>query len=313
MDIRKIAVISLSTQDASSFEDKLEDAAKWVVHAAIMGAQLAVLPEALNLYCGDGPGNPNELHIPDIALDDWQSSCDILVQTAKKNKIALTIPVFVRTEGRLYNSFFLISDKGECLGEYRKRFPTTHELDLGVIPASTDVITWNGLKIGGAICFDSMFRDTFVDQAAQGARLFLMPSLWPGGSQLNHWCHRLGVTCAMAYPAWSRIIDIDGKEKASGGYRSETLRFGFGSPVYCADINFDRECFSANGTQEKIVDIEKYYGERIKIDFDQQNCFFYIESLAPELSISDVKSTFDLISSQEYISNCRKLIEQCRP
>ena len=313
MDIRRIATISLSTQDFPSFESKLEDAVKWVEHAAGMGADLAVLPESLNLYCGDGPDNPIQLNIPDIALEDWQKDCDILVQTAKKNNIALTIPVFNRNEGKLYNSFFLISETGELLGEYRKRFPTTHEIELGVIPGNTDVITWNGLKIAGAICFDSMFEDTFVDQAAAGARLFLMPSLWPGGSQLNHWCRWLSVTCALAYPAWSRIIDIDGEEKVAGGYRSETLRFGFGSPVYCADINFDRECFDCNGTQDKIVDIEKYYGERIDVEFDQHNCVFYIESLDPDLTVSDVKAQFGIITAQEFILNSRKLIDASRP
>ena len=310
MDIRRIAVISLSTEDFPSFESKLEDAAKWVKHAAGMGAALAVLPESINLYCGDGPGNPNHLHIPDIALHDWKKDCEILIETAKQNKIAVTIPVLNWNNGKLYNSFFLISETGECLGEYRKRFPTPGELELGVVPGNTGLLNWNGLEIGGAICFDSMFQETFFDQAAAGARLFLMSSLWPGGSQLNHWCQWLGVTCAMAYPAWSRIIDIDGKEYAQGGYRYETLRFGFGSPVYCADINFDRECFDCNGTQDKIVDIEKCYGERIKVVFDQLNTVFYIESCDPGLKVADIKNRFGIISAREYINNCRNLVKK---
>jgi hypothetical protein len=308
MDIRKIAVISLSSKDYRSFDHKLAEAVKWVEHAAVMGAQLAVLPETLNKYCGDGHGNSNALSISGIVLDAWEASCKVLVKAAKNNRIALTVPVLVRANSRIHNSFFFISETGECLGEYRKRFPTPQELAAGVVPDKTDLIIWNGLKIGGAICFDSMFGQTFTEQAAQGARLFLMPSLWPGGSQLNHWCRELGVTCALAYPAWSRIVDIDGREKVCGGYRNETLRFGFGSPVYCADINFDRECFFANENQDKIIDIEKCYGDKIRIDFDQENCCFYIESVSSKIKIADIKRTFNLISKQDYLNNCHNLI-----
>jgi hypothetical protein len=207
----------------------------------------------------------------------------------------------------LHNSFFFISEKGECLGEYRKRFLTDRELEFGVGIGDTKQMEWNGLKIGGALSFDSMVSETFTDQAAQGARLFLMSSLWPGGSQINHWCRELGVTCALAYPAWSRIVDIDGKEKIAGGYRNETLRFGFGAPVYCADINFDRECFFANDNQLKIVDLERHYGDEIRIEYDQDNCNYYIESLSPDFQMSDVKEKFELISRTDYIKRFRYL------
>jgi predicted amidohydrolase len=304
MDVRRLAVISLSNRDFPTFEAKLHEAVKWLEHAAGNGAQLAVLPETINVYRGDGLGNPVALKIPDIALDDWQTSCAMLIECASRCKMALTIPVFVRAGGHIYNSFFLISAGGKCIGEFRKRFPPPGELDEGVcVGGKTPLMDWNGIKVGGAICFDSMFSETFSEQAEEGARLFLMPSLWPGGSQLNHYCRTLHVTCALSYPAWSRIIDIDGEEKAAGGYRSETLRFGFGSPVYCADINFDRECFLSSGNQSKIVEIEKFYGARIKVEFNQQDCEFYVESLDHELSISDIKKEFDLIPHAKYMKS----------
>jgi predicted amidohydrolase len=310
MNIRRLAVISLSNRDFPTFEAKLYEAVKWLEHAAGNGAQLAVLPEMLNMYRGDGPNNPEVLKIPDIALDDWQTSCAMLIECASRCKMALTIPVYVRSSGRIYNSFFLISATGECLGEYRKRF-----LPIGepAYPGDrTPPMDWDGIKVGGAICMDSMFSETFSEQAEDGARLFLMPSLWPGGSQLNHHCRTFHVTCALSYPAWSRIIDIDGEEKAAGGYRSETLRFGYGSPVYCADVNFDRECFLVTGHQEKIVEIERFYGPRIKLVFNQQDCVFYIESLDHELSIADIKKEFELVSHAEYMSHNRKWIQDLK-
>ena len=307
MDIRRIATIALSSKDYPSFEEKLNEAVKWVEHAAAKGARLAVLPEAMNLYRGDGACNSQALAIQEEALVEWKKTCASLLQVAKDNEIALTIPVFVRSENVIYNSFFFISEKGECIGEYRKQFLTPNELESGVRAGESDLIIWDGLKVGGAICFDSMKEKVFTEQADRGARLILMPSLWPGGAQINHWCRELGVTCAIAYPAWSRIVDIDGKEKVAGGYRNETLRFGFGAPVFCADINFDCEVFYANENQEKIVDVEKYYGERILVDYDQDNCSYRIESVDQDLAMSDIKAKFELITRNDYIEYCREL------
>ena len=72
MDQRTIATIALSNRDFACLEEKLVEAASWIALAEAQGADLAVLPEALNLYCGDGPGNTKQLAYEDVALEDWQ-------------------------------------------------------------------------------------------------------------------------------------------------------------------------------------------------------------------------------------------------
>ena len=78
-----------------------------------------------------------------------------------------------------------------------------------------------------------------IPRSKLGADLFVIPSMTPAGSLLDSCAVIYGVPFVLAYSPWSRILDRDGTELAAGGYRSETLRFGFGSPVQLATINFD--------------------------------------------------------------------------
>jgi predicted amidohydrolase len=302
MNLKTISVIALSNRDFATFADKLAEAVQWLEIAAGQGADLAVLPEYLNCYCGDGADNPRALRIEDAALDDWEKQTAVLFAAAVRCRIAVTIPVIIREKGHLANVFFLISKTGEILGRYQKMQPTPGELEAGVEPGQPGVIEWEGLKVGGAICFDMNFPGVFASQARLGAQLFLAPSLSPGGSYLNYYALHHGTPIALSYPAWSRIIDVDGREIVEGGYRHETLRFGFGIPVYTATLNFDRVVLYADFNQQKIVDIQKRYGRNVAIRYDQPNCCFYLESRAPDLTVRDVIREFDLVSAKDYFA-----------
>jgi hypothetical protein len=122
------------------------------------------------------------------------------------------------------------------------------------------------------------------------------------------------VPIALAYPAWSRIIDVDGHEVAEGGYRSETLRFGFGAPVYTAALNFDRVVMHADYNQQKIVDVQRALGNKIRVSFDQQNALFFLDSRADDLSAKDVCKQFGLIPLQDYFARSQaRRDEAARP
>jgi predicted amidohydrolase len=314
MNEKTIAAISLSNRDFPSFEAKLAEAATWIEHAAGSGAQLAVLPEEINNYRGDGPGNPLALSLAEMAVDDWRRAIAPLFDVAVRCRIAVTAPLLVRENGSLSNSFFMISRQGEVLGRYDKMRPAPGEFEGGVRPGSLPrLIEWEGLRIGGAICFDTLFPDVFRCQAEMGADLFLVPSLWPGGSYLNYYALVFSTPIVLAYPAWSRIIDITGREVAAGGYRNETLRFGFGAPVVMATLNFDRVSLYGNINQERIVEVERRYGAKVRVLFDQQNCMFYLESRSPDLTVTDVMKEFELVPCRKYLSDFERAIRSQRP
>ncbi len=306
MDLRKISVVALSNGDFPSLAAKLEEAVSWLELAAAQGAELAVLPEYLNRYCGDGYGNPMARPFEELLMEDWQKDCQPLIQAAQRLGLWVTIPVIHRSEKGIFNSFFLVNPSGEPVWQYDKVSLTPGELDNGVVPGRPSFYDWRGVKLGGAICFDTCFPRKLEAQAQAGVELFLVPSLWPGGSQLNHLCKLYNTRVALSYPAWSRIIDVDGRDIIEGGYRNETLRFGFGAPVYTAVLNFDRIALYGNENQDKMMDLAKKYGARIRMDFDQGNCLWFLDSCDPDLAESALVAEFGLTPVREYFQKCEE-------
>lgn len=312
MNEKTIAAVSLSNRDFPSLEAKVAEAARWVEAAARSGADLVVLPETINYFRGDGPDNKNQMTIGEAALDDWKSATKPLFDVARACSVAVTIPVLTREDGHYANSFFLISKTGSVLGRYQKIRPAPGELTAGVRPGRFSLIEWEGLKVGGAICFDCYFPEVFQQQAEAGADLFLMPSLTPGGDLLNFYALHFSTPVIVAYPAWSRIIDVDGKELAAGGYRNETLRFGFGSPVIMATINFDRVVLHVDINQSRIADIERTYGKKVHVRFDQPNTIFILESRSQDVTVREIVKKFHLVPRRTYLRKYSNLTESLR-
>ena len=314
MKLRRLATIALSNRDFDCLADKLAEAARWLDVAAAQGAQLAVLPECLNFYCGDGAASAKARPpVSECAMENWQRDCAVILAAARGHGMALTVPVLLRENGRLHNCFFLVGGDGRVLGRYNKTFPTDSELDKGVVPGGPQApIEWDGVKVGGGICFDMNFADLFEDQKARGAELFLCPSLFPGGDQVNHFARALQRPFVVSYPAWSRIVDGLGREVAGGGYRHETLRFGFGAPVYVADLNFDRATFHFDYNQQQIVPLLARYGREVRVDFSQENVVFALESLSPRFTVQDLIAEFKLLPYDTYFARARKKVAAAR-
>lgn len=312
MKQRTIASVALSNADYPSLDAKLLEAIRWIDFSARQGAGLVVLPEALNIYKGDG--NP-DLSFREMALSDWRKTMEPLFECARRSRVALTIPTInIEAGGVMVNCFHLISGEGEVLGCYEKRCPTPEELRDGVRPGRrwAKLMEWDGIKIGGAICFDCYFPEVFTEQADNGAELFLMPSLTPGGRHLEYNAMRLGVPIALAYPALSRIIDLNGRELSAAGYRHETLRFGFGAPVAIATLNFDRTALFASHNQEKILAIQQAHGAAVGVEFDQENCIFILESRSTDLTVRQLIERYHLIPQRQYFRACSQQLEALR-
>lgn len=298
MNEKTISTIGLK-EGMATFDETLREAARWLELAAEQGADLAVLPETINLL----HKKSGFAALEEFALEDWQQATALLCETAKRSKISLILPLLVREKGRLANRFYVISRDGTSLGWYQKRVPALGERWSGLEPGTSGPIRWEGLKLGGAICIDLYYPHAVFDpQILAGADLFVVPSFTPGGSLLDSCALNSGVPVALAYSPWSRILDRDGAELAAGGYRSETLRFGFGSPVLLATINFDAVTLFADFNQEKMRDVLSHYGRKIRIRFNQNNCLFLLESRSADLSVHEVTREFGLVSRRDYLA-----------
>ncbi len=299
MNEKTIAAIALRDNGYSDFAATLAEAAQWVEFAAAQGANLAVLPETINLYHKGSASTP----LSECALDDWQNATAELRERAAKCGISLVLPLLVHDNGSLANRFYVIAKDGRTLGYYQKRVPAPGEQAGGVQTSKNAPVTWDGLKIGGAICFDVYYpHSVFDSQIEEGADLIVIPSLTPAGSLLDAYALIYGVPIVLAYPGWSRILDRDGRELAAGGQRWETLRFGFASPVIQATVNFDSVALFADLNQEKMRDVQRRYGSKVRIRFDQPNCLFTLESRSADLSVAEVMREFGLVSRRDYFA-----------
>lgn len=306
MNEKTIATVALPDDRFNTLEETLREAARRVEAAAVQGADLAVLPETINLLHRREGSAP----LADFALDNWQRETAVLCDTAARCGIGLVLPLLVRAGNALANRFYVLAGDGTVLGHYQKRLPAPGEQQAGVQPGHTTPIVWEGLRLGGAICVDVYHPELVFDpQMEAGADLFVIPSLTPAGVLLDAAAVTCGVPFAFAYSQWNRILDRDGTELAAGGYRSETLRFGFGSPVLQATINFDAVTLFADFNQEKMQDVQRHYGRKVRIRFNQPNCLFTLESRAGDLSVKDVMREFGLMSRRDYFAQCRRGIQ----
>jgi hypothetical protein len=296
---KTIATIALRDEGYANLRETLQEAARWLELAAAQGAHLAVLPETINLLHQKNASAP----LDEFALDDWRQATALLCDTAARLKISLVLPLLVRDNGVLANRFYVLSRDGDLLGSYQKRFPAPGELAAGVEAGDPSPIRWEGLRIGGGICIDVYYPHVVFDpQIESGADLFVIPSFTPAGSLLDSWAVIYGVPFVLAYSPWSRILDRDGTELAAGGYRSETLRYGFGSPVLLATVNFDAVTLFADHNQEKLNDVQRHYGRNVRIRFNQPNCLFTLESRSADLSVEEVMRQFGLVSRRDYFA-----------
>lgn len=299
MNEKTIAAIALRDGAFSSFQETLKEAARCLETAAAQGARLAVLPETINLLHRKDTHSP----IENFAFEDWQRETALLVDAAVRSKIALILPLLVREDGALANRFFVISDDGSTLGSYQKRAPAAGERASGVKAGDSGPILWEGLRIGGAICVDVYYpQHVFDPQMEAGADLFVIPSYTPAGAMLDFCALTSGVPVVLAYSPWCRILDRDMTELAAGGYRSETLRAGYGSPAFSAKINFDAVTLFADFNQEKISEVERRYGRDVRVRFNQPNCIFTLESRSADLTVQQVMREFGLVSRRDHFA-----------
>jgi hypothetical protein len=298
MNEKNIATISLR-EGFLDLHSILKEAAHWVKVAAAQGADLAVLPETINLLHRTSADAP----LADFALEDWRTETMLLGEEAAKHRISLVLPLLVRDGAALANRFYVLSRDGSELGFYQKQVPAVGERLAGVEPSLTSPIPWEGITLGGGICIDVYFPHRVFDpQAAAGADLFVVPSMTPAGAFLDACAINYGVPFVLSYSPWNRILDRDGKELAAGGVRSETLRAGFGPLLQQATINFDAVSLFADFNQEKIQDVQQHYGSQVRVRFDQSNCVFFLESRSVDLSINDIMREFGLVSRREYFA-----------
>lgn len=161
--------------------------------------------------------------------------------------------------GRTYNSIAFISPGGKIIGVYHKTNLTIGEIESGTSPGLGALCVDSEIgRLGGIICFDLNFEDIRKQYAKMKPDIIVFPSMYHGGLMQELWAYecRSFFVSALQFHGGG-ILNPLGRPLAI------TDRY---HPVVKAKINLDRIIVHLDFNQEKFDDIEKKYGDEVKIE-----------------------------------------------
>ena len=174
-----IALIQCSAK--KSPQDNIEKQTKRIADVARFGLDLIVLQELHNSLYFCQEENPTHFDLAED-ISSPNSSLQHYAELAKEHSVHLVCSLFEkRDKGIYHNTAFVLSDKGEVLGKYRKMHipddPCFYEKfyftpgDLGFEPIQTPFG-----KLGVLICWDQWFPEAARLMAMRGADILIYPT-----------------------------------------------------------------------------------------------------------------------------------------
>ena len=227
---------------------------------------------------------------------------------AKNNKCYLICPLYTKHDGYYYNAAVVINREGQLMGEYRKIHPTEGEIDDGITPGPLDppVFQTDFGIIGIQICFDINWQDGWEALRKKGAEIIFWPSAFGGGQQVNTkaWQNKCCVVASTFYGI-SKICDIDGTDIITTGHWSEHWAIG--------SVNLEKVFLHTWPYVQKFPDIEKKYGRHIRIKNYHEEEWTILESLSPDIEVSQILKEFDIKIHEEHIASGESKQKKYRP
>lgn len=199
--------------------------------AAVQGARLLVLPEAL-LARDDNDSDLSVTSAQPLTGDFLR----ILLAESRNNDLATVLTIHVpTTEGRAANTLVVLR-RGEIIAQYQKlhlydafNIQESRRVDAGeILPPLVEV---DGVQVGLMTCYDLRFPEMALALALKGAQVLVLPTAWVRGPlKEHHWAtllaaRALDTTCYVVAAGecgdknigQSRIIDPLGVTLAGAG------------------------------------------------------------------------------------------------
>jgi hypothetical protein len=225
----------------------------------------------------------------------------MMADIARKQGCYIICPVITSKDGRYYNSSILINRQGKVDGVYHKVHPTSGEIDPegyykagGVTPGQIQppVFKTDFGMIGMQICMDGYWFHNWHSLKKDGAEIVFFPSQASFRDALSHyaWLNHYYIVSSTGDDA--RIIDMTGELIASDGEYSRWI---------CAPVNLEKVFIHLWPQMLKFADIQKKYGQGIRIHICHPENFATIESLHPDIKVRDVLKEFDLPTYDEQL------------
>ena len=187
-----------------ALETNLEHAAEMIAEAAANGAQVVLLPEAMDL----GWTDPSALTMAGPVPGG--KSAELLSGMAKEHQIYVCSGLTEKDGEIVYNSAVLINPEGEIILLHRK----INELDIGhpyyALGQNLQVVQTDLGAIGVMICADASTGDHVIPRALayMGADVILSPSAWAVPADHNNFEDPYGEWWRKAYKPVARDFRV---------------------------------------------------------------------------------------------------------
>jgi len=199
----KLAMVQMEVK-AGKLDDNLNHAMKKIAQAASNGAQIALLPEVMDLGWTDPSAKTLAYEIPN------GKTCKRLSEAAAKNGIYVCAGIIEKDKDKTYNAAVIIDPSGKVILKHRKineldiahdRYDQGDRLNVVNTPLGT---------LGLYICADATAKDNTLSNSLGylGADIILSPSSWAVPPDFDNNATPYGDTWRKVYQPVSARFDL---------------------------------------------------------------------------------------------------------
>jgi beta-ureidopropionase len=292
---REVLVQSVSNMDYQddNYEDNVKAILEVLERTSSYKPDIICLPE----NCANHQGNAQAVPGPITnAFADY----------AKKNNCYVICSLASLRDNKKYNTSVLIDRKGAIIGIYDKIHPTEGECNNGIIPGDLKppVFKTDFGTIGIQICFDINWPDVWKSLREQGAEIVFWPATYPNPTLLSSYASLFGY-----YVVGNSRIDPCYIYDGTGDLISMSGRY---EGWAFARLNLEKLFCEIDFHTEKIKEMRKKYGRKVKVVYYHDNDWVTIESKSPDLSLQQLKDEFGLTNRWDYIKRAEKYADKFR-
>jgi len=218
------------------------------------------------------------------------------------------VPIYVRQNGRAFNSVVILDRSGKPVGAYHKVFPvmmSDGSLERGVTPGREfPVFDLDFGRVGVQICWDIAFPEGWQALGDQEAELVLFPTspICMVAVRSHAWWHGYYVAGAVhRMPA--AVIGPTGHVIATTTSDREVL-------VVRADLDY--EVLNTNCLWEWPESKRREYADRIKLEWHEDEYLYLVTSLDAKLPVRRFLETEGLLTGRQRRARNLALLTEAR-